>query len=246
MHHVKEHVGDGAVLLTGVLGEIWYNAKSTPPHRVSTVSDQLERWTLSCHGLSEARLHIGYVHAPIPFIGARSRKSIFDLTNSEAMRPWSIGGRYDRPVARRLAEDAGVPRHLFGQKKLATVVLRLPPYIPHGAPLTTEFFHFLTQERGMGYPMYVSLISKVNVMVWKAKRIAGSPKVPRWFKGSRLGKKIIKQILSLPMSGCRLNTALYAYCVNKTAQVYRQARCAHTDTPSGQRPRACGGSHAPS
>jgi hypothetical protein len=82
-------------------------------------------------------LHIGYVP---PYIGARSRKSLFDLANSEAMRPWSIGGTYDRPIPRRLGEDAGVPRDRFGQRKLATIVEFLPPYLPYGAPLRREFF----------------------------------------------------------------------------------------------------------
>ena len=36
------------------------------------------------------------------------------------MRPWSIGGAYDRPIPRRIAEEAGVPRDLFGQNKMAT------------------------------------------------------------------------------------------------------------------------------
>ena len=31
-----------------------------------------------------------------------------------------MGGAYDRPIARRLVEEAGVPRHLFGQRKKAT------------------------------------------------------------------------------------------------------------------------------
>jgi hypothetical protein len=33
------------------------------------------------------------------------------------MNPWSLGAGYDKPIARRLAEEAGVPRHLFGQAK---------------------------------------------------------------------------------------------------------------------------------
>ena len=33
------------------------------------------------------------------------------------MKPWSVAKSYDRPIARRIAEEAGVPRHLFGQVK---------------------------------------------------------------------------------------------------------------------------------
>ena len=34
------------------------------------------------------------------------------------MRPWSVGGGYDRPIPRRIAEEAGVPRQHFGQRKM--------------------------------------------------------------------------------------------------------------------------------
>ena len=35
------------------------------------------------------------------------------------MLPWKLGtGSYDRPIARRIAEEAGVPRAAFGQHKL--------------------------------------------------------------------------------------------------------------------------------
>ena len=149
LHQVVEHVGDGAVLLTGVLGEMWYNAPSTPPERLAAVNDQLERWDLSCHGLSEVRLHIGYVHAPAPYIGARRRKTLFDLANSDVMRPWSVGGTYDRPIPRKIGEDAGVPRELFGQTKLGTTVEFPPPYLPYGRPLRREFFRFLREASGV-------------------------------------------------------------------------------------------------
>lgn len=36
------------------------------------------------------------------------------------MRPWSVGGSYDRPIARRVGEEAGIPRHLFGTLKKNT------------------------------------------------------------------------------------------------------------------------------
>ena len=35
------------------------------------------------------------------------------------MRPWTLGrAYYDRPIPRRIAEEAGVPREGFGQRKL--------------------------------------------------------------------------------------------------------------------------------
>ena len=39
---------------------------------------------------------------------------------SDAMRPWSIPGDYDRPIPRRILEEAGLPRTSFGIKKYAS------------------------------------------------------------------------------------------------------------------------------
>jgi hypothetical protein len=38
------------------------------------------------------------------------------------MAPWSIGGEYDRPIPRRIVEEAGVERDSFGQSKKAVAV----------------------------------------------------------------------------------------------------------------------------
>jgi hypothetical protein len=224
LHQVSEHVNDGAVLLTGVLGEMWYNANSTPPALLALVNDQLERWDLSCHSLSEARLHIGYVHAPAPYIGARSRKSIFELTNSESMRQWSIGGDYDRPIPRRLGEDAGVPRHLFGQTKLATVVELQPPYLPHGKLLKKEFFNFVRRKRGSLSLMSMMLLPKINsttgIISETIQMIMWKIPLPGRLKNSRIAKRLI----SLPKVGHRWNAVLYAYCINKTANLYVRSK----------------------
>src|SRR5205807_8697959 len=39
------------------------------------------------------------------------------------MARWDVAGPYTRPVCRRIVEEAGVPRHAFGQRKLAASVL---------------------------------------------------------------------------------------------------------------------------
>ena len=33
------------------------------------------------------------------------------------MQPWSVGGKYDRPICRRIVEEAGIPRDWFGVHK---------------------------------------------------------------------------------------------------------------------------------
>ena len=65
---------------------------------------------------------------PIPFIGALRKPEIIAISRSAEMVSYSVGGIYDRPLARRLLEEAGVPRHLFGQRKraMALVFSRAP------------------------------------------------------------------------------------------------------------------------
>ena len=214
LHEVSKHVGEGSVLLTGALGEIWNNAKSTPLDRLKKVNDQLERWDLSCHSLSEVRLHIGYVHAPAPFIGARSRRSIFDISNSEGMQAWSLGNAYDRPIARRLGEEAGVSRQLFGQTKLASVVENVPPFFPIGRQLDYEFSNFIRKRRGR------AALARMKMLVWLNSAIiklqSSAERLPDY-----LGKRLIGEITRhIPLRGYNCNAILYAYCVNSTQQFY--------------------------
>jgi len=78
---------------------------------------------LSGHGLGEFRLRIGFLHLPLPYIGARHGPAIYRITHSREMDPWRLGtGYYDRPIARRMAEEAGVPRAAFGHQKFGTAV----------------------------------------------------------------------------------------------------------------------------
>jgi hypothetical protein len=207
LHQVREHVGDGAVLFTGTAGDaLWRNAASTTPDQFRLLNDQLMRADLAGNGLSEVRLHSGYIHVPVPYIGARSRKSLFHLANSGEMSPWSIGGTYDRPVPRRIAEEAGVPRHLFGQRKLASVVESLPPYLPHGKALRGEFFRFIRQRRAL-LPLWLSLAPGLNAFLINAGRV--KRRIP-----------FLKRLPKMPGVAGSLDAVLYAFCVNKAADYY--------------------------
>lgn len=56
----------------------------------------------------------------IPYIGADHAQEIYDISRSEEMKPWRLGVKYDRPICRRIVEDAGVERGMFGQNKVGS------------------------------------------------------------------------------------------------------------------------------
>lgn len=105
----------GRIVTTGHGGgQVW--SLDTP------VSNDLVRVDASGTSLTEFRLRSGFVHLSVPSIGATRQPDIRKISWSEAMRPWRIGGRYDRPIPRRIVEEAGVPRQMFGMTKRATGV----------------------------------------------------------------------------------------------------------------------------
>lgn len=68
--------------------------------------------------ITEFRLRLGAVFCPLATCGAIHAPALARIGRSLEMAPWSIAGSYNRPIPRRLAEDRGVPRPLFGQQKV--------------------------------------------------------------------------------------------------------------------------------
>jgi hypothetical protein len=104
----------GKVLLTGRFGDdIWTGDAATilPDLRQHSIAG------LGGTASTEFRLRVGYLHFPPLFTGHQHIAAVHAIATAPAMRPWSLGGSYDRPIARRILEEAGVPRELFGQKK---------------------------------------------------------------------------------------------------------------------------------
>ncbi len=112
---VMERQLAGSLLLSGRSGEsVWTRGH---PERWGLADLRLPiELTPGC-ALGEFRLRTGFLHFAPATIAAIHAPVIHPWNATPEMRPWSIGGGYDKPIARRIAEEAGVPRHLFGQVK---------------------------------------------------------------------------------------------------------------------------------
>ena len=73
--------------------------------------------------LAEFRLRADFIHVPLPVFGASQEPGAPRLLDRAEMQPFRVRGHYDRPIPRRLAEEAGVPRGTFGVAKRAANIL---------------------------------------------------------------------------------------------------------------------------
>ncbi|MBS4538822.1 hypothetical protein GOQ27_10120 [Clostridium sp. D2Q-11] len=69
------------------------------------------------NSLYEFRFRVGFIYIPLPMFGCTNYKLIHNISNSKEMEKWSLGNDYDRPIPRRIVEEKGVKRELFGFRK---------------------------------------------------------------------------------------------------------------------------------
>ncbi len=127
----------GSVLVSGRHGErYWGLGRRCRRSHLREVDDCV----LHGQNLGEFRLRAGFLQFPVPYVRALHGPAIFRITHSPEMRPWRLGaGAYDRPIARRIAEEAGVPRAWFGQVKCGAGHVREAP----NADSERDFHDFL-------------------------------------------------------------------------------------------------------
>lgn len=112
----------GSILVTGRYGErLWTKEGFTrwglPGDAGNPLFELPTGFKMGGCALGEFRLNTGFLQFPLACSGGLHATAIKGITDSRTMKPWSVGGGYDRPIARRIVEEAGVPRHLFGQIK---------------------------------------------------------------------------------------------------------------------------------
>lgn len=103
-----------SILFTGFLGDTMWGLSGD-----SSRSRSYRMTYPAGASLHEFRLRVGFVHFPVPQAHQRLHPLVQAVSRSSEMEPWRRGGSYDRPIARRLAEEAGVPGEWFGRSKKA-------------------------------------------------------------------------------------------------------------------------------
>jgi hypothetical protein len=114
-------------------------------------------------GMGEFRLVKGVFHCPLPHWGMRHLAEIRRISFAKEMKPWVLGRKsYDRPIARRIVEEAGVPRNAFALRKKNTSHESefLWPY----SPRAKDRFGKYLRDRGCYVPGTVAL--------WLFRRLA--------------------------------------------------------------------------
>ncbi len=103
---------EGSMLVSAFIGDgMWW--MNRPPRPLLWRSDQ------SGSSFGEWRLRTGFVHVPLPTFGAHDYRVTQRISRSPEMLPWVLGRRYDKPIPRRILEEAGIPRGTFGEVKRA-------------------------------------------------------------------------------------------------------------------------------
>jgi hypothetical protein len=105
--------------------------------------------------LCEFRLIQGVFHTVVPWWGIRHAQEINAIGATAEMAPWTLHNHYDRPIARRLIEEAGVPRGLFGVRKKDTSS-NVSFYWPHSLESMSLFARYL-RDRGLCVPSTAAL-----------------------------------------------------------------------------------------
>jgi hypothetical protein len=158
---------DIAVVYTGYHGDKVWNVNLPEDYQ----NDQIKRGDPSGLWLTEIRLKAGFVNLAVPFILARNVKSIVSISKGKDMVPWSIGGGYDRPIPRRIVEEAGVDRRMFGIRK-AVVAVADKYWWPINTRLRKQFYYYLRKNYGIGviqlyaeYAMYLRGVRKLTIQL---------------------------------------------------------------------------------
>lgn len=141
----------GRVVTSGFGGDrVWSMAygEKEPPHFPFYVG-----------GYSQVEL---YLRAPafdlsIPLIGARSAMDIGRISRSKPMAPWSIGGTYDRPIPRRIIEDAGIPRGSFADRKR-----RITPDYDNLSRRAADLDRFLSPASRAAFDRWFDAVRPIN------------------------------------------------------------------------------------
>ena len=140
---IQQRKSPAAVFMGYCGDDVWGNKGSIDPE----TGDLLHTPPISGSNLSEIRLHTGFVTLSPAYMFLRNISQIKKLSLSKEMDPWRLNNDYDRPIPRRIAEEAGIPRKWFGIKKRHITTTY---YWPINKGNRQAFFRHLRKNMRMG------------------------------------------------------------------------------------------------
>ena len=107
---MEEYLTD-KIVFSGLYGDGFWSKKGGENSLVHGIPYMKSR--------NEFRLRTGYYIIPTPAFGAFFTDKLYKIVNDRSMLPYTLHTSYDRPIPRRICEEAGIPRDWFGQEKAA-------------------------------------------------------------------------------------------------------------------------------
>lgn len=158
----------GRIVMTGKYGDSAFRRTEASPNPVRL---RTNAWT-SAPSVQELRLRVGFIYCSPLYALRTNVRTIIALSNSAQLAPFWVGGDYDRPIARRIVEDAGVDRALFGQQKIAGAFsdVRAPHQL--GPISRRDFEDFVANTRGLPSTRDLPLRIAANRTLELARRLA--------------------------------------------------------------------------
>ena len=114
-----------SIFITGFSGDIIWSVSAKD--RLPKMMLPAEKNASEPQSYTEFRLRVGFLHFAPAYIGSFHRVKVQEIARSREMAPWSLAAEYNRPVPRRIGEEAGISRAAFGQVKQAGGALILTP-----------------------------------------------------------------------------------------------------------------------
>jgi hypothetical protein len=236
-----EEILRGTVLLTGYHGDkMW--AKESP-----SANENIVRGDQSGLSLTEYRLSTGTIHCPITFWGVRQIADLHRISTAPEMKPWDVPGDYSRPICRRIVENAGVPREMFGRTKKASWVLLVRNRSFLSKPSLADYLAWSRSRqaewlrKGLVPPHLVRRFDRIELAIRRTCGRISAIDEGKWFMRPLHRTGAIRVLWRLVEGPTYLRRFLFPWALDRQMQKYagasawaasRRARDAYAPTPS--------------
>ena len=139
---VMEKDLEGSILLAGNANRFLEHKKPNPP-----LLQSHHPLVLVAGSINEFRLATGFLFFPPIYSGAINSHDIYRITHSRDLSNFWIPGDYNKPIARRFVEDAGIERSEFGQKKYGSAVV--PHLVNRLSQSSRESFEMFCKQHNL-------------------------------------------------------------------------------------------------